>query len=51
LAFFENLKNDSFKEISQIYQAPFKKISEDLPLPKSFPKEKQEDFLAHANQA
>ena len=50
IGFIENLKNEYSKEISQIDQEAYQeKFSEDLPSPKPLPKEKQEDFLCHAN--
>jgi hypothetical protein len=50
IGFIENLKNDYFKEISQIEkESAQQKFSDDLPLPKPLPREKQEEFFAHAN--
>ena len=50
IGFIENLKNDYFDEISPIDQEDTqKRFSKDLPLPKPLSKEKQEEFLSHAN--
>jgi hypothetical protein len=50
IGFIENLNKDYCKKISHIDQEfTQQKLSKDLPLPKPLPREKQEQFLAHAN--
>jgi hypothetical protein len=50
IGLIENLNNDYFNKISPIDQEDTQcKFSKDLPLPTPLSKEKQENFLAHAN--
>jgi hypothetical protein len=50
IGFIENLNNEYFNKISPINQeSTQQEFSENLSLPKPLSKEKQEEFLAHAN--